>query len=340
MESLQAVELLENRLPIEADLQAFLTASREAVVELGGGEMESAEALLKLSRMLRRAGAGSGQPVAASLVLRDSGLVAEWDQGDERGALTLGRLPEPPTEAAAERLRRRLIAEYRIHDPEALLHRNREMVNRFESSRGRMVRELEALQQALERRQRELQESIREAETDPLTQIYNRRAFDERIAQAFQRTMRQGTEGLSLLLVDLDHFKEVNDTYGHGYGDNYLRRTAQALVSVIRKDVDAAFRIGGDEFAVLLFAGGEAACGKAMQVVEAMESRVSIGIAAIAPGQAYPGTVETFIQEADAALYEAKQLGRGRVVRAQCRGRPPVGCVEACSAATAGGATA
>lgn len=329
------MELLENRLVIEADLQAFLAASREAVVELGGGELESAPVLVDLSRRLRRAGAGRGHPVAASLVARDHSLVAEWDDSGTAGVMVLRRFLQAPMREVTERLRRRLATEYQVQDPEALLHRNREMVSRFESNRARMGRELEALQQALERRQRELQESIREAETDPLTKIFNRRAFDERIATAFQRTVRQGTEGLSLLLVDLDHFKEVNDTHGHGYGDDYLCRTAEALVSVIRKDVDAAFRIGGDEFAVLLFAEGSTACGKALGIVEAMGGKVSIGVASIAPGQQHAGTLEGFIQEADRALYEAKLKGRGRVVRRTCRKRPEPGCTGPCSSVAA-----
>jgi diguanylate cyclase (GGDEF)-like protein len=100
---------------------------------------------------------------------------------------------------------------------------------------------------------------------------------------------------------------------------------------VIRSDVDLAFRFGGDEFAVLLFCDGRIACRKAMQVLTEMNGKVSIGIASLMPDNANPPELEDFIHTADAALYEAKRAGRGRVVVNGCT--PPVGtgCAQFCA---------
>ena len=85
---------------------------------------------------------------------------------------------------------------------------------------------------------------------DPLTGLANRALFDELLAAAWERCARNGTTG-ALLLADLDHFKPINDTYGHPVGDQALQAFAQRLTQTVRA-ADVAARTGGDEFAVLL----------------------------------------------------------------------------------------
>ena len=120
------------------------------------------------------------------------------------------------------------------------------------------------------------------------------------------------------MFFDLDYFKQINDEFGHQFGDAYLCKMASTLREVIREDVDFAFRFGGDEFAVVLYADYPLACEKAKQVLGLMESKVSIGITAINNGTPDELTLEEFIHRADNALYEAKHRGRGQAVVDLC----------------------
>lgn len=162
------------------------------------------------------------------------------------------------------------------------------------------------------------------ATTDPLTGINNRRAFLDIAGREIARARRFGTP-LSLIMVDADHFKRVNDTYGHAVGDRVLKALANACKSQLR-DVDVVARIGGEEFAILL---PETALAGAANVGEKMRETcentivliaggrvrftVSLGISALDHGI---GDIETLLKRADEALYRAKQAGRNRVVSA------------------------
>ena len=126
--------------------------------------------------------------------------------------------------------------------------------------------------------------------------------------------MRQRSSPLTLLLFDLDHFKEINDKFGHQIGDEHLKKMANILRTIIREDVDLAFRFGGDEFAAVIFADYPLACDKAKQVLKSMENKVSIGIANINQDTQDDLTLEEFIHRADNALYEAKNRGRGQIM--------------------------
>ena len=130
--------------------------------------------------------------------------------------------------------------------------------------------------------------------------------------------MRQRSSPLSLVLFDLDHFKDINDKYGHQIGDEHLRRMANILRTIIREDVDLAFRFGGDEFAAVIFADYPLACEKSKQVLKGMEYKVSIGIANINQDTEDNLTLEEFIHRADNALYEAKNRGRGQIMSHFC----------------------
>lgn len=314
---MEPVELLKQNLAIEPDLQNFIGFVLESVTRLGGNPFAASIAALDLMKKLRGAGAGTGYPLPASLLLQGKQLVAQWGESIKSHAF-LATLSQPPQAGIIEQLRQHLLNSTESADPALLFQRNAEMTRHFNETRARTEKELETLQQTLVKRQSELHDSLRQAETDPLTGLLNRRAFDEKLGQAFRHTMRQKVSSLSLIMLDLDHFKEINDQFGHQFGDAYLNKMSQTLTCVIREDVDFAFRIGGDEFAMVLFADYPQACNKATQVLRLMETKVSIGISTINPGTPDSLTVEEFIHHADNALYEAKNSGRGRAVVDLC----------------------
>jgi diguanylate cyclase (GGDEF)-like protein/PAS domain S-box-containing protein len=169
---------------------------------------------------------------------------------------------------------------------------------------------------------REAAEALRQAiACDHLTGLANRRAFFEAAEVELLRWVRS-PRPLSVVMIDADHFKAVNDRHGHAAGDAVLRHLAAALSSTFR-DVDVVARIGGEEFAVLLpgatLEGAEALAWQlcrrfASQAVEMAGARiactVSAGVASMAPGTA---GIDGLLNDADAALYAAKANGRNRV---------------------------
>ena len=172
-----------------------------------------------------------------------------------------------------------------------------------------------AAEQALAESRRELE---RQSRVDALTNLPNRRHFDERLDLALKRVQRHGTP-IALLCLDLDRFKAINDGYGHAAGDAVLQAFARRLCDCVR-ETDLVARLGGDEFTILLEdvprGGAEAVARKviaAMAVpVDAAGQRLqvatSIGVACT--GQ--PTEAATLMAKADAALYVAKHAGRNR----------------------------
>ncbi|WP_230521500.1 sensor domain-containing diguanylate cyclase [Janthinobacterium sp. EB271-G4-7A] len=163
------------------------------------------------------------------------------------------------------------------------------------------------------------------ATRDGLTGLANRRCFDDTILAEWQRAQRQG-QPLSLLMVDVDNFKEYNDSHGHQGGDLCLRKVAGAVSSEMRTN-DLVARYGGEEFAVILpnqsLKGAAIVAERIRQRVERLQLprkradgasacvTVSIGAATALPG---PGTeLGQLIHTADCALYRAKHLGRNRI---------------------------
>ncbi len=157
---------------------------------------------------------------------------------------------------------------------------------------------------------------LRHALLDPLTGVHNRRHFQSEINAALQADTSKG----ALLIFDIDHFKRVNDAYGHNIGDRVLRAIAELALS-LKEPSGEVFRLGGEEFAYLL---PDASPETSLQFAEALRSKieaarilpcpdsavtVSIGIST---GNA-TATADTWFKEADLALYEAKRLGRNRV---------------------------
>lgn len=312
---------------IEPDLQNFIDLALKSVTTLGGNAFAASATLLDVLERLRHAGAATGHPMMVGLVLQDRQLIVQWGKGEQAGIATLPELPSP--ERVAE-LRTFLVDSVASVDPEILLQRNIDMKRHFDEARANAERELEILQQSLQRRQSELMEIMHLAETDALTGLYNRRAFDARLRQVFLHTMRQKSSPVSLLFFDLDFFKQINDQHGHQVGDEHLKKMANVLCKVIREDVDFAFRFGGDEFAVVIFADYPQACDKARQVLEMMAGKVSAGITTVNKNTTENLSLEEFIRRADNALYEAKRRGRGRAVVESCAAQANGMCQPSC----------
>lgn len=310
---MESVELLRLNLAIEPDLQNFVGFLMESVWRLKGNAYRASRACLDLTQRLRHAGACNGQPFHVTLSMHKGRLHVHWNEH----AFTVTDLGSFEADAL-EQLRDYLSKSTESIDTDILAQRNAAMQRFLEETRKRTEAELAEMQAKLLSRQAELQVSMRQAETDSLTMLLNRRAFDERLKQAFRYTMRQRTAPLTLVMLDLDFFKNINDEHGHLYGDAYLNRMAHVLRSVIREDVDAAFRFGGDEFAMMIYADFSTACEKAKQVIEQMDGKASVGIATIDRNTPDNFTLENFIHAADSALYEAKRRGRGRAVVAHC----------------------
>jgi diguanylate cyclase (GGDEF)-like protein len=187
---------------------------------------------------------------------------------------------------------------------------------------------IKSLQDQLRRTQQKLAE---QAITDELTGLKNRRAFDERLAEEFRRAQRYA-DPVSLIMVDLDHFKRVNDQYGHPFGDVVLRGAAEAIRSSTR-DPDIPARYGGEEFAVILpkthLQGALAVAERIWKNLGAREyplpAQAPEGAGAAGPlrvtasiGLAfYPSkdisSPELLLRFADEALYQAKRAGRNTI---------------------------
>jgi len=163
----------------------------------------------------------------------------------------------------------------------------------------------------LETQQAEMLEAAREsARVDSLTSLQNRRGWDEALARELARTRREQTP-LCVALLDLDRFKDFNDTNGHRAGDRLLRRAASAWKLALRQ-TDLIARYGGEEFAVLL---PVCAIDEAMEVVERLREATPEGqtvSAGVAQWNGYEAD-EALIDRADLALYNAKREGRDRV---------------------------
>ncbi len=171
-------------------------------------------------------------------------------------------------------------------------------------------------------------ELMRLSAVDGLTGISNRRCFDDTLGKEWRRAARNRSP-ISLLLVDVDCFKQFNDNYGHQAGDECLKAVAQALAGRLRRPADLVARFGGEEFVALLpqtDAGGALAVAEEMRrSIEALGIThehsmtaagvtISVGLASTLPGSGCEGP-EGLIEEADRALYEAKRQGRNRVCR-------------------------
>jgi diguanylate cyclase (GGDEF)-like protein len=167
----------------------------------------------------------------------------------------------------------------------------------------------------------ELKRVERKAWTDPLTGLANRRLFDEKLPDIFDSQQQRGHD-LSVVMIDIDYFKNLNDSLGHAAGDDLLRFTGELLRQCLRGN-DLAIRLGGDEFVLILpsASAADAACvaqrtvslfGQRAKLLD-MSPRPSMSAGVASVWEAHAVTAQELTRCADEALYRAKRLGRGRV---------------------------
>ncbi|MFI4890558.1 MAG: DUF484 family protein [Steroidobacterales bacterium] len=164
--------------------------------------------------------------------------------------------------------------------------------------------------------------------TDFLTGWHNRRYLQQRMREELARAQRRGAP-IACLMIDIDHFKGINDAYGHLVGDNVLKEFAHR-VEVQMRSMDTAARFGGDEFAILMPEAGATAATKLAERIRAAVAAepfalteqvqrnlsASVGVAVVVPGRDdndFKALADRLLADADAALYRAKALGRNRV---------------------------
>ena len=182
---------------------------------------------------------------------------------------------------------------------------------------------LGALTEKLQSMRAELSEARREMELDPLTRVYNRKAFDQHFLRTFELS-KLSSQPVCLLMVDLDHFKHINDRFGHPAGDLVLKHFADCCTHTFPRRGDFVARYGGEEFAIILQETTIDAAGMlGERLLQAMRNlslnyqgqevraTVSIGIAELSIAD----DASVWLQRADSALYRAKESGRNRLVK-------------------------
>lgn len=173
----------------------------------------------------------------------------------------------------------------------------------------------------LEKRAEQLEAMSR---TDALTQVANRMQFDRQVGAEWRRWLR-GEQAVSVMMIDVDHFKRVNDSYGHAFGDACLQAVAAALHSGLQRPGDLLARYGGEEFAVILLSsdsrGAAVVAERLRQSVAALSFshdgqlvRITCSIGVHTVDGVSDTTAAQALARADQALYQAKQKGRDRVV--------------------------
>jgi diguanylate cyclase len=192
----------------------------------------------------------------------------------------------------------------------------------METRAVRQARQIEELSTRLASLGTQLEVARKESTTDGLTMLFNRRAFDDQLSRTSDLTSLKRS-GAALLLLDIDHFKTVNDTYGHPAGDAVLKFIASTCVRTFKRKNDFVARYGGEEFSVLLTDLSEpealTAAEKCREAIasssvvhdgRALTATISIGVAPWRQGE----DVAAWLTRADAALYRAKHDGRNRVM--------------------------
>jgi diguanylate cyclase (GGDEF)-like protein/putative nucleotidyltransferase with HDIG domain len=192
-------------------------------------------------------------------------------------------------------------------------------VTRIEQKNRQLVEMVQQLGQAQERVQKQNEELQRLATRDGLTGCLNRRAFHEQLASAFAWA-RRNEKPLCAIMLDIDHFKSVNDTYGHARGDDVLRGVAETLRTSVRA-ADVVCRYGGEEFCILLPATdlvGAFALAEKLRLAIAGAKIADIPVTAslgVSCTSLAPGSAQELVDQADESLYNSKHAGRNRTTR-------------------------
>jgi diguanylate cyclase (GGDEF)-like protein len=193
-------------------------------------------------------------------------------------------------------------------------------VNELLAANHKIRQRLDQAEIRLKEQSRTIKSQAAEARTDSLTRLVNRRAFDDEMNRCYAAFKRQG-RGFSIVLLDIDHFKGWNDTFGHPAGDHVLMRVAEIMKRHAR-EMDLVARYGGEEFAIILpgatLAAATAAAERVRGAIEETDFTFegephTITISGGAAEVRSEDTVTTLIGRADAALYESKAAGRNCV---------------------------
>ena len=277
---------------------------------------------------------GSSSPTLTILAGTDVGRVFALDVG----TVVIGRTAESEVHIAHESISRKH-CEITVHNQNQVLLRdlgstNGTRVNDTDLSgttrelhggeRIRLSKKVVLKFAFQDRLERGVQEDLySSAVRDPLTGIHNKRFMQERLAHEVTYATRHGSD-LCVLMFDLDHFKQVNDTYGHPAGDEVLVETARRVHNTLRSE-DVFARYGGEEFVVIMrgipLHEGEQASRRILKAIgerpfqagtERITVTVSIGVASFQSAQAV--SASSFLAQADLLLYQAKEQGRNQVV--------------------------
>jgi diguanylate cyclase (GGDEF)-like protein len=203
---------------------------------------------------------------------------------------------------------------------ERLLKIINEMTKELKQYHDRLEYTVSDLQMEMTERKLAIEELEQLAITDPLTSVFNRRKFNELLEYEVERNQRYQA-GLSLIMCDIDHFKQINDKFGHAVGDEALKTFSDKITESIR-EVDIFARWGGEEFMILMpnvnIDNAYSVAEKLRKTIEHTnikqidELTASFGVTHFNEGD----TVESFVKRVDEALYKAKQNGRNTVITA------------------------
>ncbi|MEM9366202.1 MAG: GGDEF domain-containing protein [Planctomycetota bacterium] len=208
------------------------------------------------------------------------------------------------------------------------------LLGQIMSSNEQLQTRLDAAEEQLDHQTKQIESYLTEARTDGLTGVFNRRAFDKKLDELFA-IYRRGGSAFTLALVDIDHFKSVNDNYGHPVGDMVLQQVAAKLDEELRDALMVA-RYGGEEFVILTDTPIRAASRQFDEVrrrLSEIEFQTEKGIlrATVSIGMSQTNddlAIGPLVRRADEALYAAKKIGRDRVYFDDGRGPQLVGAPE------------
>jgi len=221
----------------------------------------------------------------------------------------------------------RQLLENNAHSENPLLPEYQAIVKHYK----KLLNQTKRLVTMSDRMQKDLNKLNHRLETlsslDGLTGIPNRRLFDKTYADEWKRAQRNGTP-LSVIMMDIDYFKQYNDTYGHAAGDTCLQQVAQAISSGAKRSMEFTARCGGEEFVAVLpgtdITGGHIVAETMRELVEQLKIphlksdisdyvTISVGVASLTLPVTHDKKSQTLIETADKMLYKAKKEGRNRV---------------------------